>query len=86
MFDALEQKFKNTDQADLISRLYEGKLKDYVKCLEVSASSSKLFRIFSLNNGIIILSAVMRVLERTRFWIYLWLLDLLDPAKLMEVW
>ena len=37
MFDALEQKFKNTEQADLISRLYEGKLKDYVKCLEVSA-------------------------------------------------
>lgn len=36
MFDALEQKFKNTEQADLISRLYEGKLKDYVKCLEVS--------------------------------------------------
>lgn len=35
MFDALEQKFKNTEQADLISRLYEGKLKDYVKCLEV---------------------------------------------------
>jgi len=36
MFDALEHKFKNTEQADLISRLYEGKLKDYVKCLEVS--------------------------------------------------
>lgn len=25
MFDALEQKFKHTDQADLIQRLYEGK-------------------------------------------------------------
>jgi len=24
MFDALEQKFKNTEQADLINRLYEG--------------------------------------------------------------
>jgi hypothetical protein len=26
MFDALEQKFKHTDQADLIQRLYEGKI------------------------------------------------------------
>jgi ubiquitin carboxyl-terminal hydrolase 47 len=26
MFDALEQKFKHTDQADLIQRLYEGKV------------------------------------------------------------
>lgn len=26
MFDALEQKFKDTDQADLIQRLYEGKI------------------------------------------------------------
>ncbi|XP_067012676.1 ubiquitin carboxyl-terminal hydrolase 47 isoform X2 [Anabrus simplex] len=34
MFDALEHKFKRTDQADLISRLYEGKMIDYVKCLE----------------------------------------------------
>ncbi|KAJ8666944.1 hypothetical protein QAD02_008606 [Eretmocerus hayati] len=33
MFDALEQKFKNTAQADLINRLYEGKINDYVKCL-----------------------------------------------------
>ena len=35
MFDALEKKWKNTDQADLINQLYEGKMKDYVKCLEV---------------------------------------------------
>ncbi|XP_055606489.1 ubiquitin carboxyl-terminal hydrolase 47 isoform X2 [Uranotaenia lowii] len=34
MFDALEKKFKNTKQADLINRLYEGKMIDYVKCLE----------------------------------------------------
>lgn len=26
MFDALEQKFKDTDQADLIQRLYEGEI------------------------------------------------------------
>lgn len=36
MFDALEQKFKNTEQSDLINRLYEGKMIDYVKCLECS--------------------------------------------------
>ncbi|XP_042908811.1 ubiquitin carboxyl-terminal hydrolase 47 isoform X2 [Parasteatoda tepidariorum] len=41
MFDALEQKFKNTEQADLISRLYEGKLKDYVKCLECGYESAR---------------------------------------------
>ncbi|KAG8438305.1 hypothetical protein GDO86_008837 [Hymenochirus boettgeri] len=33
MFDALEQKWKQTEQADLINQLYQGKLKDYVKCL-----------------------------------------------------
>ncbi|XP_063244790.1 ubiquitin carboxyl-terminal hydrolase 47 isoform X2 [Bacillus rossius redtenbacheri] len=33
MFDALEHKFKNTKQSDLILRLYEGKMTDYVKCL-----------------------------------------------------
>jgi len=36
MFDALEINWKKTDQADLINNLYQGKLKDYVKCLEVS--------------------------------------------------
>lgn len=41
MFDALEQKFKDTDQADLISRYYEGKLKDYVKCLECGYESAR---------------------------------------------
>ncbi|CAG0917184.1 unnamed protein product [Notodromas monacha] len=34
MFDTLELKFKETDQADLIKRLYEGMMLDYVKCLE----------------------------------------------------
>ncbi|EDO28095.1 predicted protein, partial [Nematostella vectensis] len=34
MFDALEGKFKGTEQEDLINKLYQGKLKDYVKCLE----------------------------------------------------
>ncbi|XP_055620915.1 ubiquitin carboxyl-terminal hydrolase 47 [Toxorhynchites rutilus septentrionalis] len=41
MFDALEQKFKNTKQADLINRLYEGKMIDYVKCLECNTEKKR---------------------------------------------
>lgn len=41
MFDALEQKFKNTAQSDLINRLYEGKMIDYVKCLECGTEKSR---------------------------------------------
>lgn len=41
MFDALEQKFKNTKQADLIKRLYEGNMIDYVKCLECETEKSR---------------------------------------------
>lgn len=41
MFDALEQKFKNTEQADLINRFYEGKMIDYVKCLECGTEKSR---------------------------------------------
>lgn len=41
MFDALEQKFKNTKQADLINILYEGKMIDYVKCLECDTEKSR---------------------------------------------
>ncbi|XP_067211967.1 ubiquitin carboxyl-terminal hydrolase 47 isoform X3 [Linepithema humile] len=41
MFDALEQKFKNTEQSDLINRLYEGKMIDYVKCLECGTEKSR---------------------------------------------
>lgn len=33
MFEALEQSFAKTDQANLIDTLYQGKMKDYVKCL-----------------------------------------------------
>jgi len=36
MFDALERSWKYTDQANLITQLYQGKIKDYVKCLQVS--------------------------------------------------
>lgn len=41
LFDALEQKFKNTKQADLINNLYEGKMIDYVKCLECETEKSR---------------------------------------------
>lgn len=42
MFDALEQKFKDTDQADLINRLYQGRMIDYVKCLECHTEKSRV--------------------------------------------
>ena len=37
MFDALEKRFKKDKhtEADLINHLYQGTLKDYVKCLKV---------------------------------------------------
>lgn len=41
MFDALEQKFKNTNQSDLINRLYEGKMMDYVKCHDCNTEKSR---------------------------------------------
>lgn len=41
MFDALEHKFKNTEQSDLISRLYEGKMMDYVRCLECRTDKAR---------------------------------------------
>ena len=41
MFDALEQKFKNTKQADLINILYEGKMIDYVKCLDCETEKTR---------------------------------------------
>ena len=41
MFDALEQKFKKTEQADLINRLYEGMMTDYVKCLKCGTEKSR---------------------------------------------
>lgn len=41
MFDALEQKFKQTKQANLISDLYEGKMLDYVRCLECDTEKSR---------------------------------------------
>ncbi|XP_063910893.1 ubiquitin carboxyl-terminal hydrolase 47 isoform X2 [Zophobas morio] len=41
MFDALERKFKDTKQANLINDLYEGKMLDYVKCLECGTEKSR---------------------------------------------
>lgn len=42
MFDALEQMFKGTKQENLINELYQGKVKDYVKCLECETESAKV--------------------------------------------
>ncbi|XP_053953132.1 ubiquitin carboxyl-terminal hydrolase 47 isoform X2 [Anastrepha ludens] len=41
MFDALEHKFKNTKQINLIASLYEGKMIDYVKCLECNTEKTR---------------------------------------------
>lgn len=41
MFDTLEQKFKGTQQEDFINRLYEGKMMDYVKCLECGTDKTR---------------------------------------------
>ncbi|XP_065220993.1 ubiquitin carboxyl-terminal hydrolase 47-like isoform X2 [Planococcus citri] len=41
MFDALEQEFKGTEQADLINGLYQGKMIDYVECLECGTEKSR---------------------------------------------
>ncbi|OWF37661.1 ubiquitin carboxyl-terminal hydrolase 47-like [Mizuhopecten yessoensis] len=42
MFDALELKWRNTKQANLINHLYQGKMKDYVKCLECGNESARV--------------------------------------------
>ncbi|XP_035663404.1 ubiquitin carboxyl-terminal hydrolase 47-like isoform X1 [Branchiostoma floridae] len=42
MFDALETKWKNTDQKNLINELYQGRLKDYVRCLECGSESARM--------------------------------------------
>lgn len=42
MFDALEQEFKDTEQADLINQLYQGKMTDYVKCLECGTEKTRI--------------------------------------------
>lgn len=41
MFDALEKTFENTKQADLINQLYQGKMIDYVKCLECNKEKQR---------------------------------------------
>lgn len=45
MFDALERKWRHTDQSDLINQLYQGKMKDYVKCLAVCILHSHMLYI-----------------------------------------
>ncbi|XP_052243350.1 ubiquitin carboxyl-terminal hydrolase 47-like isoform X4 [Dreissena polymorpha] len=41
MFEALEVSWKGTDQEHLINQLYQGRLKDYVKCLECSNEKAR---------------------------------------------
>lgn len=41
MFDALEHKFKNTKESNLINRLYEGKMIDYLKCLSCNTEKQR---------------------------------------------
>eukprot|EP00800_Vazella_pourtalesii_P017424 TRINITY_DN52_c0_g1_i6.p1 TRINITY_DN52_c0_g1~~TRINITY_DN52_c0_g1_i6.p1 ORF type:complete len:1401 (+),score=392.26 TRINITY_DN52_c0_g1_i6:46-4248(+) len=41
MFDALEINFKKTEQSSLINHLYQGEMKDYVKCLECNQESAR---------------------------------------------
>ena len=43
MFDALEKRFQKDkhEQPDLINDLYQGSMKDYVKCLAVSRGKRK---------------------------------------------
>lgn len=41
MFDALEHKFKNTTESNLINRLYEGKMVDYLKCLSCGTEKQR---------------------------------------------
>lgn len=41
MFDALEQKFRDTQQAKFINDLYEGIMLDYVRCLECGTEKSR---------------------------------------------
>jgi ubiquitin C-terminal hydrolase len=42
MFDALEKMFKGTEQENLITELYQGKIKDYVKCVECNTESARV--------------------------------------------
>lgn len=42
MFDALEKMFKGTEQHNLINELYQGKVKDYVKCLECHTENARV--------------------------------------------
>jgi len=41
LFDALEKVLKGTEQENLINELYQGEMKDYVKCKECGYESSK---------------------------------------------
>ncbi len=41
LFEALEKVLKGTEQENLINDLYQGEMKDYVKCKECGTESSR---------------------------------------------
>ena len=93
MFDALEQNWKETDQANLINHLYQGKLKDYVKCLEVRHFPNFLFlvaKIFGLVinrlfSEIKILVSKFRIIPLNKeigIHYYKFILSMLCPCKI----
>jgi len=41
LFDALEKAWQGTDQANLINELYQGEMKDYVKCQSCGWESAR---------------------------------------------
>jgi hypothetical protein len=67
MFDALEKMFKGTEQENLINELYQGKIKDYVKCLEVKYAifDFSIVSYILFLNKILNLSAIQKALEST---------------------
>lgn len=84
MFDALEKRLGKDGhkQPELINELYQGDMKDYVKCLEVC----DIF-ILSMDKLCIVLSsATMRVLVKTIFWTFHWSSNPLVPLRHMAVW
>ena len=51
MFDALEKRLRkdNHKRPELINELYQGGIKDYVKCLEVGQKMLVLFELITLH-------------------------------------
>ncbi|PIK39089.1 putative ubiquitin carboxyl-terminal hydrolase 47-like isoform X2 [Apostichopus japonicus] len=84
MFDALEQTWKNTDQADVINKLYQGQLKDYVKCQELLYFCGIM--LMDCTWFLVLGSVETKVQEKTSSWTYRWSYDLLALKERMGVW